>query len=198
MTHRTSAVRHFATLSLCFLLGACAQQERVTSYKPFFTGLGGAEFGAQAPVDPLKGHVDATAMAPDIKTIVEHPNGTKTYIAPAPSILMAHVEALLDEGTPEADKTLLDQLIDENTKEHYRRHGAEPTEYIAYLHQNRKQIAKTFSRMPMGEHTPTVIVDQPGNRQWVLKLTGQAGEGVKFREVWVRQDMGMWRLEWLR
>ena len=195
-----SSLRHFVTPSLLLLLilPACAQQQTVTSYKPFFTGIGGADFGGQAPVDPLKGRVDPTAVAPETKTIIEQPNGKKIYRAPSPSILLAHIEALLDEGSPEADKTLLEQLIDENTQEHYRRHGAEPIDYITYLHENRKQIAKTFARMPMGEHTPTVIVDQPGNRQWVLRLTGQASEGVKFREVWVRQDMGMWRLEWLK
>ena len=50
----------------------------------------------------------------------------------------------------------------------------------------------------MAERTPTVIVDQPGDRQWVLRLTGQASENVKFKVVGVRQEMGMWRLEWLR
>jgi hypothetical protein len=181
-----------------FALASCAEQVRVTSYKPFFTGIGEAEFGGQAPVNPLNGRADPTVTPPDLRTIVEHPNGRKTYLTPAPSILMAHVESLLAEGTAEADKTILDQLIDENTKEHYRRHNADPADYIAYLHENRKQIVQTFARMPMGEHTPTVIVEQPGDRQWALKLTGQAARELKFTEVWVRQEMGMWRLEWLR
>jgi hypothetical protein len=202
MSERAWRVRAGATLAAgmiaAFVQGGCSPQERVTSYKPFFTGVGGAEFGGQAPVDPLSGRRDPTVTPPEFKTIIEHDNGTKTYLTPSPAILLAHVEALLDEGTPEADKALLEQLIDEKTKDHYRTHGADPAEYITYLHQNRKQIAKTFARMPMAEHTPTVIVEQPGDRQWVLHLTGQASEGVKFREVWVRQDMGMWRLEWLR
>ena len=197
MRYVTWPLRRSGALSLLLLAG-CAERQTVTSYKPFFTGIATAEFGGQGPVDPLRGHVDPTAVAPAMKTIIEQPNGKKIYLAPAPSILLAHVEALLDEGTAEADGILLEQLIDEKTKEHYRSHGAEPADYIAYLHENRKQIAKTVARMPMGEHTPTVIVDQPGDRQWVLRLTGQASEGVKFREVWVRQDMGIWRLEWLK
>ncbi len=180
------------------LLAGCAGEERVTSYKPFFAGVSGAEYGGQGPVDPMKGRQDPTATPAEFKTIIEHPDGRKTYLTPSPAILLAHVEALLDEDTPETDKVILDQLIDEKTKDHYRQHGVEPIEYITYLRQNRKALAKTLARMPMAERTPTVVVDQPGDRQWVLRLTGQASEGVKFREVWIRQDMGMWRLEWLR
>ena len=180
------------------VLAGCAGEERVTSYKPFFAGVSGAEYGGQGPVDPMKGRQDPTATPTEFKTIVEHSDGKKTYLTPSPGILLAHVEALLDEDTPETDKVILDQLIDEKTKDHYRTHGVEPIEYITYLRQNRKAIAKTLARMPMAERTPTVVVDQPGDRQWVLRLTGQASEGVKFREVWIRQEMGMWRLEWLK
>lgn len=180
------------------LVGGCGGQETVRSYKPFFTGIAEAQFGSQGPVDPTKGRADPTVVAPEFKTIIEHPNGTKTYLAPSPSILFGHLEALLDEETPEADKAILDQLVDEKTKEHYRGHGVEPAEFITYLHQNRKPLAKTLARMPMAERTPTVVVEQPGDRQWKLMLTGQARENLKFTEVWIRQDMGLWRLEWLR
>ena len=179
-------------------LAACAEQQTVVSYKPFLTGVAGAKFAGQQPVNPDKGRVQPNMVGPDFKSVVEHPNGTKTYVTPTPLILMSHLEALLDEGTPEADHVILDQLVDEETQQHYRRHGYDPADYVKYLHENRKQIAKTFARMPMGEHTPTIIVEQPGNRQWVLKLTDQAARDLKFTEVWIRQDMGMWRLEWLK
>lgn len=194
----TLPLRHLATLPLLFLVTACESQESVTRYKPFFTGIGDAEFSGQAPVNPMGGRIDPTAAGAAQKTIIENPDGTKTYRAFAPIQVFAHVEALLDEDTPEADKALLDQLIDEKTKDHYRKNNVDPAEYITYLHENRKEIAKTFARMPMGEHSPTVIVKQPGDRQWAIELTGQAARDLKFREVWVRQDMGLWRLEWLK
>jgi len=192
-----ASLRHFVTPSL-LLLASCSPTEHVTHYKPFFTGIGEAQHGDQGPVDPMKGRRDPTEGVAEIKAVVENPDGSKTYIARAPIQLMAHVEALLDENTPEADRALLDQLIDERTKEHYRQHGQDPAGYVTYLHQNRKNIAKTFQRMPMGEHSPTVIVEQPGDRAWAITLTGQAAKDLKFTQVWVRQDMGQWRLEWLK
>lgn len=111
---------------------------------------------------------------------------------------MAHVEALLDEDSDEADKALLEQLIDSTTKEHFRTQGKDPMDYVKKLHAERKNIAKTFARMPMAENSPTVIVRQPGNGIWVIELTGQAARSVKFTELWVRQDSGQWKLQWIK
>lgn len=196
----TPSLRHFGTPSLLalLLLASCESQENVTKYKPFFTGIGEAEFSGQTPVNPMGGRVDPTSAGGVQETIVENPDGTKTYRAFSPVQVFAHIEALLDEDTPEADKAILDQLIDEKTKEHYRKNSVDPAEYITYLHRNRKEIARTFARMPMGEHSPTVVVKQPGDRQWAIQLTGQAARDLKFTEVWVRQDMGLWRLGWLK
>ncbi|HVU65412.1 MAG TPA: hypothetical protein VHC70_15630 [Phycisphaerales bacterium] len=180
------------------LLAGCASQERVTKYKPFFTGLQDAEFGHDKPVNPEDGRIDPSLRNGEMKSVVERPDGSKIYLTYSPMQLFAHIQNLLDEGTPEADRAILDQLIDEKTKEHYRTHSQDPIGYIAYLHENRKQLAKSLARMPMGEHSPTVIVDQPGDRQWVLNITGQAADGLKFTHIWIRQDMGQWKLEWLK
>jgi len=201
-TSKPPAFRARLALALlcCGIAGAFAAcaEEHVTHYKPFFTGIGDAQFGTDGPIYPMKGRRDPTTTSEAAKAVVENPDGSKTYFAHSPAQLMAHIEALLDEGTPEADRDLLTQLIDDRTKEHYREHGQDPSGYIQYLHDNRKQIAKMFARMPMAEHSPTVIIDQPGDRTWVLTITGQAAQGLKFTHLWVRQDMGQWRLEWLK
>jgi hypothetical protein len=183
------------------LLGvaACSPQEQTTRYKPFFTGIAEAEFNDQ-PVNADLGHVDPALRNGIVaeNAILEKPDGSKVYLTYAPMQLFIHVQNLLDEGTPEADRIILDQLTDEKTKEHMRSQGKDPIGFVEDLHLYRKEIARTFARMPMGEHTPTVVVEQPGDRQWVLVLTGQARDGLKFKEVWIRQDMGQWKLEWLK
>jgi hypothetical protein len=189
-------VAPFVCIACALTVTGCAE-EKVTKYKPFFTGLQDAEFGSDKPVNPESGRVNP-AMASADKGIVEKPDGTKIYLTYAPMQLFGHIQNLLDEGTPEADRIILDQLIDDHTKEHYRNHSQDPIGFVAYLHENRKQFAKTISRMPMAEHSPTVIVEQPGDRQWVLNITDKAAEGLKFKQVWIRQDMGQWKLEWLK
>lgn len=186
-------LRAAAALGLALAAGACAPEERVTQYKPFFAGIAGADFGGQAPVGaPRSAAVPADPGA--VQTVVEREDGTKTYLARAPIHLLGHIESLLDEGSAEADRDLLEQLVDVRTKEHYRAQGKDPAEFVRMLHRRRKDLAQTFARMPMAEQSPTVLVGQPGDRTWVLRLTGQAAEDVRFAEVWIRFDLGQWRL----
>lgn len=177
----------------------CQRDEKVVRYKPFFTGIaGGAEvsFGSDAkPVNPNAGFIDPSALPSDAKLVVENPDGSKTLIAKTLRHMMSHVERCLDERE---DDLLMDQVISERTKEEYRAEGKDPREIIRFLRRNRKDIAKLFGRLPMGEYTPTVIIDQPGDKTWVIRLTGAAKRDMKFTEVWGRQEEGNWRLLWIR
>lgn len=179
-------------------IAGCAEDEKVTRYKPFFAGMEGAEYSGLKPVVSAREASDSgvqAALDEQAATgVIEHPDGRREFITTSVSLLTRHLETLLDENTPASDKELLEQLIDERTKRHYESEGKPPEQYVRWLQKNRKDLAKMFARMPMGERTPTVIVRQPGDNTWVIILTGQATRGVKFTELWVRQDMGRWRL----
>lgn len=179
-----------------FTLG-CQREENVVRYKPFFTGITGAEVtrGAGAvPVNPDLGHIDPTKLPADAKLIVENPDGSKTLIAKSLRHMMGHLERCLDEGE---DELLMDQVISEKTKQQYRSEGKDPQQIIRFLKRNRKDIAKLFSRMPMGEYTPTVILEQPGDKMWAIRLTGAAARDMKFTKVWARLEEGHWRFVWV-
>jgi len=180
---------------LALSLSACTAEETVTKYRPFFTGIQGAEFSTD-PINPSKGYTDPTAVA-DNRIVIEHDDGRRTFIARSPRHVMVHVEALLDEDEPRSDQALLDQLISEKTKEFYRSEGKDPIAFIADLRSRRKDVAKAFGRMPMGEHTPTVLIDQPGDNIWVLRITGAAGKGLVFTKVWFRLEGTQWKLMWM-
>ena len=49
----------------------------------------------------------------------------------------------------------------------------------------------------MGEYTPTVLLDQPGDKMWVIRLTGATKEGMKFTKVWARLENANWRFVWV-
>lgn len=177
--------------------GGCEREANVVRYKPFFTGITGAEVtrgvGAQ-PVNANDGYIDPTRLPSDAKLVIENPDGSKTLVAKSLRHMMGHLERCLDEGD---DDLLMDQVISEKTKEHYRSQGKDPQEIMRFLKRNRRDIAKLFARMPMGEYTPTVILEQPGDKMWVVRLTGAAARDMKFTKLWARLEEGNWRFVWV-
>jgi hypothetical protein len=171
----------------------CQTEDKVLYYKPFFTGISGAEFHGAQPVNSQAGYSDPTHV-PEQKIVIEKADGTKILIAKTVRHMMTHVERCLDEGD---DDLLMEQVISSKTIEQYRAQGKDPQEIIKYLRKNRKDLAKLFSRMPLGEYTPTVILEQPGDKTWVVKLSGKPAEGMKFTRVWARMEEGNWKFLWV-
>jgi len=178
-------------LSAC-MLGACAQEERVTQYKPFFTGLSGAKFNTE-PVDSTRGYADPTA-APDNRTVIENPNGSRVLLCRSVRALMSHLERELDE---ENSEIIIQQLISKRTIDEYEGRGETPKAIIDFLQKHRRDIAMLFARMPMAERSPTVILKQPGDGVWILQLTGAAAEDTKFTKLWVVMERGSWKFYWV-
>lgn len=178
------------------LLAGCAPEEKVLRYKPFLTGVSGAQFAGEQGrhVNPNQGYEDPTRPADGQKSVVELADGSKVLISKNVRQMMTHLETCLDSGE---DDLLLEQVISEKTKEEYRGRGKDPREVVRMLKRHRKDIAKLFSRMPMGEYTPTVILDQPGDKMWVVRLTGAPAEGLKFTKLWARLEEGNWRFVWV-
>lgn len=192
----TGMLRACIFVSLCGLLSltsACTPSEKIVRYKPFLTGIDGAQFGGQQPVNANEGYLDPTA-ATEEKTVIENPDGTKTLISKSPRTVMAHLERFLDEGD---DRTLLTQVISEKTLTEMHSLNNTDEQILNFLKDNRRNIAKTFARMPLAEHTPTVIVEQPGDKTWVLRLTGAAAKDLRFTALWVRYENGSWRFLWI-
>ena len=75
--------------------------------------------------------------------------------------------------------------------------GLSPDLAYTDLKKNRKEIAKLFNRMPMGEYSPNVLMEQLARNVIRVRLTGQAKKGM---DKWTGFDMilekGNWRLRW--
>jgi hypothetical protein len=184
----------FAPFALSvLLLPACQQESHITRYKPFFANIADAQFGDQKPINADAGYVDPT-QAPDNKIVITNPDGSKRLIARSVQHMMQHLERCLDEND---DAILLTQVLSQKTAQHYREMGKDPIELIQSLKDNRKDLAKTFSRMPLGEHSPTVILEQPGDKTWIIKVTGAAAKDLKFTRLWARMEDRNWRFLWL-
>lgn len=178
--------------TLAIGLAGCKTEEKVVNYKPFFAGLSGAEF-ATAPVEKDTGRAAPVASG-EATIVIEEPDGSKRLVAYSPRHVMLHVENCLDE---QQDELFLRDMVDDQAKEHFRTTGKDPMEFVKRLRKHRKDIAKLFARMPMAENSPTVIIDQPGNRTWVITLTGKPAEGLVWTRLWVRNNMGQFKLLWI-
>lgn len=185
--------RHVCVLLSAVLAAACATEERVTSYKPFLTGISGAQFGQQ-PVTQRAEQPAGPSDPGDGRIVVENPDGSRTLLCRTVRALMTHLERELDEG--DAD-IILKQLISRRTLEEFDRRGEPPRAIIDFLQKHRRDIAVLFARMPLAERSPTVILQQPGDNVWILKLTGAAAEDTRFTRLWVVFERGGWRFYWV-
>ena len=174
-------------------LPACQPEEKIVRYKPFFANIADAQFGEQKPVNANAGYVDPTVAA-DNKIVIEKPDGSKVLLAKSVQAMMSHLSRCLDEDD---DKLFLDQVVSKKTKDHYREMGKDPMELVDMLKANRKEVAKTLARMPLAEHSPTVILEQPGDKTWTIKVTGAAAKDLQYTRLWARMEDGNWRFMWL-
>lgn len=188
-----SAVNGLALTVTLMIASGCQEQSTVVKYKPFFSNIADAKFSGQGPVNPNEGYIDPT-VATDQKIVIEHADGSKTLIAKSVQHMMVHLQRCLEENE---DDLLVQQVLSTRTIEHFRANGRSPMELIESLKDNRKEIARTFGRMPLAEHSPTVILDQPGDRMWVIRVTGAAAKGLKFTRLWARLEDGNWKFVWL-
>ena len=175
------------------LIAGCASEEKITHYKPFFTGLSGAEFNT-APVDRSRQITPDPTYTPDGGTVIEHPDGSRTLVCKSVRALMSHLERELDAENADI---ILQQLISKRTFEEFESRGESREAIIKFLQDHRRDIAMLFARMPMAERSPTVILRQPGGGVWVLHLTGAAAEDLRFTKLWVVMERGNWKFYWV-
>src|SRR5690606_37690781 len=107
---------------------------------------------------------------------------------------MTHIERTLAE---DLDDLFIEQLLSRQTIDHLASQGQTPEDLVADLKLLRREIARTFARMPFGERSPTTIFEKTGPRMYVLRLTGQAARGVRFTKLWVTFEEGNFKFVWL-
>lgn len=182
---------------------SCQREEKIHNYKPFFSGLEGAKTQTPATADESKKAAIPDADAADkIGLLKENADGSVTLISKSGRNLMSHIlRTLQDDEDPVVAKELKDQfskqVLSEVTRAEYRERGLDPEAAYTELKKYRKEIAKLFNRMPMGEYSPNVLMEQVGKNLIRVKLSGQAKKGM---ERWTGFDMilekGNWRLRW--
>lgn len=188
--------RVLATMALGALAGLCACQseEKIVKYNPFLAHIPGAETQTKPVGERFENYDDPTKLAGD-KTVIENSDGSVTLVAKSVRHLMTNITLCLQY---EDDELMLEQVISQQTKERFRAEGKDPAESVKFLKDNQKDVAALFARMPFGEHSPNIILEQPARRTIMLELTGLAAKDMRFTELWAVMEKGNWKLLWIR
>lgn len=177
------------------VLAGCAQEERVVNYKPFFSGLSGAQMQTQ-PVTDRSSSASTTVVdeAELFKPRVENPDGSITLYSKTGLQLMAHIQTTLANN--EAD-LFVEYLLSDLTLREYRERNIDPTEAFTRLKQHERDIARLFSYMPLGENSPNVLMEPLGRNMFRVRLTGPAArDSGRYKGFDMVLERGNWRLRW--
>jgi hypothetical protein len=185
----------------CALLACgCQSEERIINYKPFMAGLdsGGSDVTVRSGQAYVKdGEVVGAGRSGDdqrsTQIVIEHDDGSVTLIARSGSHLMRHIQRTLYEGERDV---FTEQVLSEVTKAEFRERGRDPAEAFDALKETEREIAELFSRMPLGEHTPQVIMDKVGRNMFRVRVTGVGVNDLYWRGFDMVLEEGNWKLRW--
>jgi hypothetical protein len=181
--------------SFLITLGGCEPRERIVRYKPFLAGLENVE--TQTPTveehRPIAVADEGGSLAEN-NLEIENPDGTKTLISRSGVQLMAQIRRLLAE---EEVDLFTEQVLSELTREEYRARGLDPKEAFKTLKEREKDILLLFNRMPMGEHTPSAVMEPIGKNFFRVRITGDARKGLgRYTGFDMILEKGNWKLRW--
>jgi hypothetical protein len=158
-------------------LGGCYTRD--VSYKPFFSGIEDAKMNAP-PV--LSGPRLDPSVAPDDRIVIDHKDGSVTLVSRNAQHLMKHIERTL---TKDERDLFTAQVLSEQTRAEYRQRGLDAGGAFDTLKEREHDVRELFRRMPMGEHSPNVIMKKLGDGLYRVRLTGKAADGLE----WTSFDM---------
>ncbi|MBL8763072.1 MAG: hypothetical protein JNM07_02240 [Phycisphaerae bacterium] len=175
------------------LAGACAPEETVVHYRPYFDGLPGAETGTRA-VGPRPGGAAPTDLPLD-QSALKNPDGSTRLVTPSIRHLIAHLQRFVPDV--ESESLVAAQLLSEDTVAHLRSERTQPIEYVRVLRARFEDVGAFLSRMGLGEATPGVDFRPTGRNRYVLEIGGADARGVVYRRLWVALEATNWKLVWI-
>lgn len=192
--HPVGLVMSVMVMMLSVSLSGCAREERMVNYKPFFTGLSGAQLNTPATGDSTPKSSGAIAREEDLfQPVLEHPDGRRTLQSKTGMQLMYHIQWTLQGDEREL---FVEQVLSEITRREYTDRNVDINEAFDRLKKRERDIAMLFSRMPMGENSPNVLMRPMGANMFRLQLSGAAARDMHFRGFDMVLESGNWRLRW--
>lgn len=216
MAHRRWPRLALAAALSWALVAGCKRQTKVVDYKPFFTGLEGAQHG-EAPVvgqrskglDPRAGAAAPRADGGEFdagRNEIVYPDGTVTLVMRTPGQLMAQIERMMAE---EDEILFAEQVLSAGTRADFAARGVETTQALAMIQERRGDVRRLFRQLPLAENTPQAIYEVIGPNIFRLRVTGTAARAIAMAaedskaklKPWMGLDVvlepdGNYRLRW--
>lgn len=187
---RGSTRRRVAAIAVLLSALGCAET-RVVSYRPFFSGLPGAEMSGK--VTPIPGLGADPTFVPNNQIVIEKDKGEKELIAKNGQHLMVHIYNAIEAD--DAD-IFVAQVLSEMTKREYAVRGRDPRAAFDIMKQRREDVVMLFHSMPAGEFTPGVFAEYVAQGVRRVQLTGLAARDLRWRGFDMVMEKGNWRLRW--
>lgn len=216
MAHRRWPRLALAAALSWALVAGCKRETKVVDYKPFFTGLEGAQHG-EAPVvgqrskglDPRAGAAAPRADGGEFdagRNEIVYPDGTVTLVMRTPGQLMAQIERMMAE---EDEILFAEQVLSAATRADFAARGVETTQALAMIQERRGDVRRLFRQLPLAENTPQAIYEVIGPNIFRLRVTGTAARAIAMAaedskaklKPWMGLDVvlepdGNYRLRW--
>lgn len=169
----------------------CEPYEKVVYYNPAMGRLPGAQ-AQMAPVRRQQGSGNV-GSEDDGRIVIEHDDGTIELISRNALQLLSHIRRLVVED----EETLFtEQILSDRTKQEFIERGYDPAEAFKELKRREEDLMKLLARMPMGEFTPGLYLENIGPSTFRLALYGRAANGLDWTFVDIAIERGVWRLRW--
>jgi hypothetical protein len=172
-----------ALIPLAALLGGCTY-ERDVNYKPFFSGLEGAKTQTPATLDPERFAAAPSAPMADESIRTVSKDGKVTLVSRNAQHLMRHILMTLENGERDLFTA---QVLSDRTRDEYLQRGLDPGGAFDTLSKRQDDIRELFRRMPIGEHSPNVLMDKLGTGLYRVRLTGRSARDLE----WTSFDMSL-------
>ena len=121
-------------------IAACAREEKLVRYKPWFAGLEGAEINRQVAI-PTNLRTAPTGGGPEDQLRTENPDQSFTLLAKTGRQLMIHIYTTLAENERDL---FTKEVLSEDTRAEYHRQGLDPALPQADIHLIKRMIPHRY------------------------------------------------------
>lgn len=179
------------TLLLVVLAGPLACETRVVheteALGALRSGLGGSSGGTA-----ISGGGEGARLPPIEELVVERPDGGEALIVNSIRDLMLHIGRAMEREDAEL---FADQILSSVTRSEFVMRGRDPEEALGMLLEHEEGVRRLFERMPVGEFTPGLYLEQVGDNVYRLRARNMP-RGARYTFVDAVFEGGRWWLRW--
>ncbi|MEM0983537.1 MAG: hypothetical protein AAGI17_06285 [Planctomycetota bacterium] len=178
------------------LLGGCVETRVIRGGDRFMSRFAEGQRSSGLRQLANQGGGSSASAMPTMPTradlTIENPDGSVTLRASSVRDLMLHIGHAIESGDA---RLFAEQVLSSRTRGEFSQNGMRPEQALAMLQQNEASVRALFERMPVGEFTPGLYLQQLGVNTFRLRARG-VPRNAQFTFIDVIFEDGNYRLRW--